>query len=71
MIKTATIIMDNRQYMHTYSDAGYYIRRDGILYAEAIDPLGSERTYTETDIPLEVPENETQAALDILMGVTK
>ena len=33
----------------TYSDAGYYIERDGIRYAEAVDPAELGRTYTETD----------------------
>lgn len=39
----------------TYSDAGYYIERDGIRYAEAVDPAELNRTYTETDelIPVE------------------
>ena len=39
----------------TYSDAGYYIERDGIRYAEAVDPAELGRTYTETDelIPVE------------------
>lgn len=39
----------------TYSDAGFYIERDGIRYAEAVDPAELGRTYTETDelIPVE------------------
>lgn len=39
----------------TYSDAGFYIERDGIRYAEAVDPAVLGRTYTETDelIPVE------------------
>lgn len=39
----------------TYSDAGFYIERDGIRYAEAVDPAELNRTYTETDelIPTE------------------
>lgn len=39
----------------TYSDAGFYIERDGIRYAEAVDPVELNRTYTETDelIPVE------------------
>lgn len=39
----------------TYSDEGYYIERDGIRYAEAVDPAELGRTYTETDemIPVE------------------
>lgn len=33
----------------TYSDQGYKISRDGIVFDEAIDPEGSELTYVETD----------------------
>ena len=46
MIKTETY---NTNYIRTYSDAGLYIERDGALYEEAIDPVDSGRTYTETD----------------------
>ena len=38
----------------TYSDAGMMIERDVVRYSEAVDPIGSGRTYTETDEP--VPE---------------
>ena len=43
----------------TYSDAGFFIERDGIRYAEAVDPAELGRIYTETDelIPEEVPED--------------
>lgn len=39
----------------TYSDAGFFIERDGIRYAEAVDPAELNRVYTETDelIPVE------------------
>lgn len=40
----------------TYSDAGYYIEREGAQYSEAIDPAEYNRQYTETDIPIEEPE---------------
>ena len=33
----------------TYSDKGMMIERDGILYVEAIDPIGLERKYNETE----------------------
>ena len=42
----------------TQSDSGkYIIREDGIRYEIAIDPVGSDRTYTESDesIPVEAP----------------
>lgn len=34
----------------TYSDKGCYIERDGVKYAEAIDPAELNRTYKETNI---------------------
>ena len=40
----------------TYSDLGMKIERDGVQYDEAIDPAELNRVYTETDIPVSVPE---------------
>lgn len=42
----------------TYSDAGMMIIQDetGIMYAEAVDPDYMNRTYTESDIPIEQKE---------------
>ena len=57
MIKTETITIRDRQMARTYSDAGMMIERDGVRYSEAVDPIGSGRTYTETDEP--VPEEPT------------
>ena len=45
----------------TYSDKGYYIERDGVKYAEAIDPVTIDRTYTETDEPLPDSPDPTEA----------
>lgn len=42
----------------TYSDAGFYIERDGIRYAEAVDPAELNRTYTETDELIPTEETE-------------
>ena len=42
----------------TQSDSGkYIIREDGIRYEIAIDPVNSDRTYTESDesLPMENP----------------
>ena len=44
-------------YDYTYSDAGYMIERDGVMYSEAVDPLNSGRLYEETTIPLEDEES--------------
>lgn len=32
-----------------FSDEGFYIEREGVEYAEAIDPTDLHRQYTETD----------------------
>lgn len=43
----------------TYSDANYYIERDGVRYAEAVDPVDLNRIYTETTVLIkEEPESE-------------
>lgn len=47
MIHTETITINGKQYKRTYSDL-YYIERDGVAYAEAIDPFNTDRTYTES-----------------------
>lgn len=52
MIVTETITVNDRLYQHTYSDKGFCVVRDGVQYDEAIDPIDSGRTYTETDIPI-------------------
>ena len=44
------------EYDYTFSPNGFLIERDGIPYADAIDPLGSGRVYIETDIPIEPAE---------------
>ena len=54
MIQTELITIHGRQLVRTYSDAGYYIARGGARYAEAVDPVDSGRTYTETEEPIPV-----------------
>lgn len=46
----------------TYSDADMKIRKVGTdeVYDEAIDIEGAPYTYEETDIPIEVVEEETE-----------
>lgn len=48
---------DGLELIRTYSDRGMMIERDGIRYAEAIDPKDSGRVYEETDQPI-VPDDE-------------
>ncbi len=46
---------DGVKLIRTYSNANYYIERDGVLYSEAIDPIGQNRLYTETNKVIEKP----------------
>ena len=75
MIKIETITINNKEFQHTYSDEGYMIERDGVIYSDAIDPIDSGRTYTETAEkinPEELSEIEQKAqAYDILVGEVK
>lgn len=48
MIQTEKL---NEKLICTYSDAGFKIKRDGVIYDEAVDPIELNRKYTETDIP--------------------
>lgn len=53
MIVKENMEIGSRAFVKTYSDAGFYIERDGVRYSEAIDPADIPRTYTETDEPVE------------------
>ena len=77
MIKIETITINGLALVRTYSDANLMIRQDstGNIYSEAVDPLNSGRTYTETDTPIEQTEDdrvaqleEDSAALKIILG---
>lgn len=56
MIVTENLTINGRPFVKTYSDAGYKVERDGVRYDEANDPEEFDRVYTETDEPIEVPE---------------
>ena len=49
MLITELIEINNTTYIRNYSDKGLFIERDGIKYAEAIDPVGTDRIYIETE----------------------
>ena len=77
MIATENITIGGRELVRTYSDARLMIKQNGteIVYTEAVDPVGSGRTYAETDIVIEQTEEERMArleedskALKILLG---
>lgn len=50
MIITENITINGNTFIRTYSDNNRMIERDNIQYFEAIDPVGFDRVYTETDI---------------------
>ena len=54
MIISEQITINDRQFTKTYSDSGFMVERDGAQYNEAIDPAEFGRTYTETDIPIDI-----------------
>ena len=53
MIKTKIITINGVQFQKAWSDANYLIERDGAKYSEAVDPIGVERIYTETNEPID------------------
>lgn len=66
MIKTEII----GNLVKTYSDLGMKIH-GGVPeadYDEAYDPIESGRTYTETDIPVDVEEPTAEEIVNILIG---
>lgn len=64
--------VEGRDFIHTYSDAGRYVVRDGIVYSEAYDPAEFGRVYTEGDLmPLEEITAQTEEVLNILIGVSE
>ena len=68
MIIKTTKTINGTVYDYTYSDIGMKIERDGARYDEAVDPLGSNREYIETDEPIdsnteEATETDYQNAL--------
>lgn len=57
MIKTEQVEINGTEFIKTYSDQGVMIEREGLVYSEAVDPVGSGRTYTETEIPVPKEDN--------------
>lgn len=63
MIISETVKLNDKNYTKTRSDSGYYIERNGMRYVEAIDPLGSGREYTETDLLIDTTAESTEIRL--------
>ena len=57
-IVTETLIIDNKEFVRTYSDAGFMVEREGVRYSDAVDPVEFGRTYTETDELIKPVEHE-------------
>lgn len=58
MIIQESLQINGKDFVKTYSDEGFTIMRDGVEYAEAIDPEEFGRRYTETDHKIERHEDE-------------
>lgn len=74
MIVTESMLINDREFIRTYSDGGYLVERDGMKYCEAMDPAEMNHEYTETQerIQYGLSDIEEKAiAHDILMGVLK
>lgn len=68
MIIRENVTINDKIFVYTYSDLGYEIERDGVVYNSAYDPIEySDRTYTEV-IPEDEPELTAEEALNILLG---
>lgn len=63
MIRTEELTINGKVFIKTWSDEGKMIERDGALYEEAIDPAEFGRTYTETDVDIELSETDALAEL--------
>lgn len=65
----------NETLVRTYSDKNVYIHGGypEADYAEVIDPISANRTYTETDIPIEETATDEEYAQvgRIFMGVSE
>ena len=59
MIKTEKLIIGGKAFIRTYSDKGMMIHGGSPEgdYSEAYDPAEFERTYIETNIPVDQEEN--------------
>lgn len=68
MIHMETVTIKGKQYRRTYSETNMLLR-DGVEYSEAIDPIDSDREYTESGTPLAESDKLTaEEALDIIVG---
>ena len=71
MLKIEIININGAEYQRTLSDAGFKIERDGIRYDEAIDPIDSGRTYTETDERIEADSTDEATEADYINALSE
>ncbi len=62
MIKQEKVIINKKEFMHTYSDIKHYILQveTGGIYDEAYDVIPCRYTYEETDEPIEIEEEPSE-----------
>lgn len=58
MIIIETVTIRGKEFIHTYSDAGFMIERDGIRYADALDLPEMGYVYIETEEKIDEYEEE-------------
>lgn len=60
MIITERVIINDKEFIRTYSDSGFMIHGGSpeANYSEAYDPAEYGRTYIETNIPIEQKSEE-------------
>lgn len=61
MIYKEIVTITGKKFDYTYAETEgtrYKIERDGEVYDEAYDPVGSCREYVETEVPVETVEAE-------------
>lgn len=69
MVVTKNVMLGTKAFFYTYSDAGFYIERDGALYEEAYDV--EEKVYTESSVLIEgAAESEDYEAALAQLGVS-
>lgn len=73
MIAQETFTVGGVNFIRTYSDQNVMIYGgfpEG-NYEEACDPADANRTYTETDIPIDAGEADAEEIVNILTGVSE
>ena len=67
MIVREIMTIKDKDFLHTYSNSGMLIERDGVIYSDAIDPIESGRTYTESSMSIE-EYNTIMAEAEAVIG---